>query len=200
MTQATKDIVVDLWPLYISGEASADTRALVEAFLKTNPQLESGLREEEGAGLKPVTVALPADHERATLLRTQQRRARQSMLINASALFVSGALTAYFAWGMVPRLAATFATLRLPPPTAVQLGINASTWLVRLIPLGILGLIGAFLSRRRLSLPRFVESGTLVALATGIILVVAQLGWLVLLNDVSMALVEAHRALTSVRP
>jgi len=33
----THDVVSDLWPLYASGEASADTRALVDTFLAGDP-------------------------------------------------------------------------------------------------------------------------------------------------------------------
>ncbi|MEO8361838.1 MAG: hypothetical protein ABI672_17520, partial [Vicinamibacteria bacterium] len=99
MNQATKDIVVDLWPLYVSGEASADTRALVEGFLKQNRELEVRLRDVSPE-LRPAAVTLPADHERATLLRTQRRRARQSMIVNSLALLASAALTAFYAWSM----------------------------------------------------------------------------------------------------
>ena len=30
----TRSVIVDLWAVYVSGEASADTRALVEEFLR----------------------------------------------------------------------------------------------------------------------------------------------------------------------
>ena len=35
----TREIVKDLLPLYVSGEASADTRTLVESFLREDPEL-----------------------------------------------------------------------------------------------------------------------------------------------------------------
>ena len=34
----TRDVITDLWPVYASGEASPDTRALVEAFLQGDPE------------------------------------------------------------------------------------------------------------------------------------------------------------------
>ena len=34
----TRDVVSDLWPLYSSGEASADTRVLVDEFLRDDPE------------------------------------------------------------------------------------------------------------------------------------------------------------------
>ena len=49
MSKPTRDVVVDLWPLYVSGEASPDTRALVEAA----PQA--------GRLLRPLCRALAID-------------------------------------------------------------------------------------------------------------------------------------------
>ena len=81
MMNPTRDVVVDLWPLYVSGEASADTRALVETFLEQDRELGERLRQPEGAGLRPLALALPADHERATLLAVPALDpARQALL------------------------------------------------------------------------------------------------------------------------
>jgi hypothetical protein len=65
----TRDVVSDLWPLYVAGEASADTRQLVDAFLASDPEFRERLE---------ATVALPAsdvrsapDAEVAALKRTR---------------------------------------------------------------------------------------------------------------------------------
>ena len=50
MMKPTRDVVVDLWPLYSSGEASAQTRAFVEAFIAEDREFGDRLRREEGAG------------------------------------------------------------------------------------------------------------------------------------------------------
>jgi|EndMetStandDraft_4_1072995.scaffolds.fasta_scaffold803060_1 hypothetical protein len=69
----TRDVVSDLWPLYTSGEASGDTRALVEAFLAGDPAFAATLRES-GA---PLSVAappvLPPGHELMALDLTRRR-------------------------------------------------------------------------------------------------------------------------------
>jgi hypothetical protein len=69
----TRDVVSDLWPLYASGEASADTRALVEAFLASDPGFAAALRESGG----PVSVTeppvLPPGHELMALDLTRRR-------------------------------------------------------------------------------------------------------------------------------
>lgn len=41
----TRDVVHDLLPIYVANEASADTRALVEEYLKTDPELADVAKE-----------------------------------------------------------------------------------------------------------------------------------------------------------
>lgn len=200
MTNPTRDVVVDLWPLYASGEASADTRALVEAFLEQDRELGERLRQPEGAGLRPPALALPADHERATLLRTQRRRARQSMVVNSLALLASATMTAFYLWGLVPRWANTFASLGLPLPRAMRAAVEGSAWILRLgLPLGLLLIPLAFLFRKHIRLPEFLQSGTALAIITGVVLVLVQLGWLALLNEASTAMEGAYRALLAAK-
>jgi hypothetical protein len=69
----TRDVVNDLWPAYAAGEASADTRALVEAFLQQDPEFARLLqgRGEEGL-LRPATAGLSADREAQALRRTKR--------------------------------------------------------------------------------------------------------------------------------
>jgi anti-sigma factor RsiW len=201
MTKLTRDVVVDLWPVYASGEASADTRALVEAFIELDPELGERLREPEATGLKPPALVLPADHERTTLLRTQRRRARQSMVVNSLALLVSAAMTAYYVWDLVPRWVTTFTNVGLPLPSGITIAVQASTWILRLgIPLGLLLIPLALLFRKRMRVPAFLESGTVLAIATGVALVLAQLFWLALLNEASISMEGAYKALPAARP
>lgn len=37
--EIARDVILDLLPLYLAGEVSADTRALVENYLETDPEL-----------------------------------------------------------------------------------------------------------------------------------------------------------------
>ena len=70
----THDVVSDLWPLYASGEASADTRALVDAFLAGDPAFAQALRESGQIGVDPgAAPVLPPDHELMTLDLTKRR-------------------------------------------------------------------------------------------------------------------------------
>ena len=40
----TRDVVRDLWPLYAANEASPDTRAVVDEFLRNDPELRVRIR------------------------------------------------------------------------------------------------------------------------------------------------------------
>jgi hypothetical protein len=59
--------------VYATGEASADTRALVEAFLRQDPEF-AGLLQGRGAErlLRQETPSPPCDHETRALRRTKR--------------------------------------------------------------------------------------------------------------------------------
>lgn len=69
----TRDVIVDLWPLYQAGEASADTQALVEEFLQQDSELARLLQEQSQADLlKAAIPSLPPDREAQALNRTKR--------------------------------------------------------------------------------------------------------------------------------
>lgn len=194
MTKLTRDVVTDLWPLYAAGEASPDTRALVEAFLKEDAEFARGMSEAKSDEmLKPAAVALPADHERTTLLRTQRRRALQSMIFNGLALLASAGLMTIYLWKVLPRWVAMFAGLGIARPGAMRFTIVASNWTVRLVPFALAAIAIAYLFRKNIKLPEAVRSGTALAFVTGALLLLVQLGWLALLVESSSVLAEQYR-------
>ena len=67
----SRAVIVDLWPLYVSGEASADTRVLIESFLKADPELDRLLRRDPLADLQPPDV--PADVEMRAFAKARRR-------------------------------------------------------------------------------------------------------------------------------
>jgi len=85
-----RDVVNDLLPLYLAGEASAGTRALLEEYLRENPDFASEVREQaarSAALLSQGGVLLPPDHEKATLERTRRfNRGRARLLAFCIAL------------------------------------------------------------------------------------------------------------------
>jgi hypothetical protein len=195
MTKLTRDVVTDLWPLYSAREASADTRALVEAFLEEDPEFARGMSEARiDELLKPVAVALPADHEKATLMRTQRRRALQSMIVNGVALLGSAVLMVIYLWKVVPRWVVMFADLGIARPGATRFTILASNWTVRLLPFALAAVAIAYLFRKNIRLPEAVRSGTALAVVTAALLLLVQLGWLALLVESSSVLAAQYRA------
>ena len=58
MKQVTRDVILDLLPLYLADEVSADTRALVEEFLDNDPDLAS-IAERASALELPEGIPLP---------------------------------------------------------------------------------------------------------------------------------------------
>jgi hypothetical protein len=69
----TREVIRDLWPVYAAGEASPDTRALVEAFLRQDPEFARTLQEQGPERLLHQGVPpLPPDREARALRRTQR--------------------------------------------------------------------------------------------------------------------------------
>src|SRR4029078_11207830 len=70
----TRQVISDLWPLHVSGEASADTRALVDSFLAADPVVAQTVQENSGAThVMASPPALPPDVELQALARTRRR-------------------------------------------------------------------------------------------------------------------------------
>ena len=66
----TREVIADLWPVYQAGEASADTRRLIEFFLAADPDFAKTLRSP--ATLPKPTFPLTPDDEVRALNRTRE--------------------------------------------------------------------------------------------------------------------------------
>jgi anti-sigma factor RsiW len=55
--EVTRDVILDLLPLYLADEVSADTRALVEKHLEADAEL-ARIAEESAAELEEVPIPL----------------------------------------------------------------------------------------------------------------------------------------------
>jgi anti-sigma factor RsiW len=97
----SRNVIIDLLPLYLADEASAETRALVERHLQTDPVLARLAREQQSSdGLrarlqKDEGPGLPADLETRTLDRTKSQLRRRSWLM-ALAILCSLAPLSFF--------------------------------------------------------------------------------------------------------
>ena len=87
--EVTRDVVSDLWPLYQSGEVSAASRALVDAFLSGDDQFAASLQESDRLMRAMPTVRLSPDAERR-LLHEASERARLKLLVIGGAIALGG--------------------------------------------------------------------------------------------------------------
>lgn len=103
--KVTRDVIVDLWPLYSSGEASPDTRALVEAFLDGDPAFANELRREVPLSEGVVMMGNEADQEMKTFLKAKRRVLGYPMLLMFAMMFTCmafGRIVADTSWDVSP--------------------------------------------------------------------------------------------------
>jgi hypothetical protein len=92
----TRDVVRDLWPLCRAGEASPDSKALVDAFLREDGALASMLQQSETVGRVVPGVRLSPDAERRLLDEAGARARLKLQIIGGSIAAVAVLLLAAF--------------------------------------------------------------------------------------------------------
>jgi anti-sigma factor RsiW len=60
--EVTRDVILDLLPLYLDNDVSADTRALVEKYLETDPEL-ANIAKQSAAIELPEDIPVPLTKE-----------------------------------------------------------------------------------------------------------------------------------------
>jgi anti-sigma factor RsiW len=83
----TRDVIKDLLAVHLAGEASRDTRALIEDWLRTDPELAHQVEHAKRADL-PVPPAPPPTTEKQALDRTR-RQLRWRTILFGTAIYVS---------------------------------------------------------------------------------------------------------------
>lgn len=86
----TDDVIADLLPLYTAGEASADTRAVVEEYLRAHPSFAAVVREvsdERRAAPLGVADELHAQVERTALERSRRLLRRRAWIMGLAIFF-----------------------------------------------------------------------------------------------------------------
>jgi hypothetical protein len=78
----TKEIITDLMPLYLSGECSRDTKALIEEFFRGNPNFAEQIKKISAVTLPGRAFPPPAQDEELKILR----RTRKLLRIRSYAL------------------------------------------------------------------------------------------------------------------
>lgn len=122
----TRDVISDLLPTYFSGEASRDTRVLVEEFFRNDPEFAA--LAEDATPLTTIDQNPKKEEAMAVLMRTK-RLLRHRSLFLAVALFFS-----FLPFSILARGGATFILWRELPDVAVfaavmaVLGWSAYAW------------------------------------------------------------------------
>jgi hypothetical protein len=75
--EITRNVILDLLPLYSANEVSADTRALVEEYLKTDPELVNIAKQLETME-KPRDIPVPLSRDDEMIAYKKARR-RQNL-------------------------------------------------------------------------------------------------------------------------
>jgi anti-sigma factor RsiW len=83
----TQDVIKDLLTVYLAGEATPDTRALVEDWLRTDPELTRQVHQARNAGLPAVPAPQPTIEKRA--LDRTRRQWRWRAILLGTAVYVS---------------------------------------------------------------------------------------------------------------
>jgi hypothetical protein len=135
----SRDVILDLLPLYVAGEASPATRALVEEYLSRDPVLAQRVRtgwDEELA--RGVPSALPPELEMRALRRTRRLLGLQKWLFGFAIGFSVVSLTSQISFDQ-GRLTDFHLLIRdHPVPFGISMAIGVACW------------VGHHLVRRRL--------------------------------------------------
>ena len=73
MTKITRNVILDLIPLYLAGEASQDTKELVEEYLETDKELAEMAKQSTTFDL-PKDVPVPLEKDQALQLYIEAKR------------------------------------------------------------------------------------------------------------------------------
>ena len=95
----TREVILDLLPVYLAGEASPATRALIEEYLKQDPELAQRIRLQWADSLaNAVPSALPPDLELRSLRRTRRLIGWQRWLFALAITFSALSLSCEFSF------------------------------------------------------------------------------------------------------
>ena len=101
--EVTRDVILDLLPLYLADEASADTKALVAGFLEKDPELADIAKESASIELPAVAPhTLTQEDMMKAYKEAKQYMFWRTIILSA---IISGSVIAVLALGL---LAAAF--------------------------------------------------------------------------------------------
>jgi len=125
----TREVVLDLLPLYLAGEASPATRALVEDYLRQDPELAQRIRLQWSESLaKAVPSELPPDLELRSLRRTRSLLGWQRWLFGLAITFTALSLSSEMSWAGGRFHEFHFLLRDYPAPLGTLLALGLVCW------------------------------------------------------------------------
>ena len=82
----TREVVTDLLPVYLSGEASTDTQTLVDEFLQTDPEF-ARLVAAQRMPLEIININLTKENEMKTLKNTKSLLQKRTLYLAFAVFF-----------------------------------------------------------------------------------------------------------------
>jgi hypothetical protein len=131
--KVTRDVIDDLLPAYLAGEASADTVTLVDEFLRQDPDLVRTVEALRARPLPEMPIGLRPTQEKETLNMTKQLLRARGILMGLALFLTMLPLSFRFDNGRI-----SWKFLEDMPPGATAL-----------VVLGALSCWGGFLYARR---------------------------------------------------
>jgi hypothetical protein len=89
--KVTRDVILDLLPLYLAEEASADTKALVGEYLEADPELARVARESASMRLSEQTPA-PLGKEKEMEAYKEARHQLNKRIVALAGIFAFSTL------------------------------------------------------------------------------------------------------------
>jgi len=104
MKEITRAVIADLWPKYVSGECSPDTKRLVETYLTEDPDFV----RTQGRNAEGIVATCPSaqDREGGTLSRVGRRLSSPAGLLQFAIIFsclAFGRIVSDTSWDVSPR-------------------------------------------------------------------------------------------------
>ena len=83
MNEITRDVILDLLPLYLAGEVSEDTSRLVRKYLESDPELAEIVQEEAAFNLlEEIPVPMTKEKNMEKFIETKKWLMTRTILLN----------------------------------------------------------------------------------------------------------------------
>jgi len=127
----SRDVILDLLPVYLAGEGSPATRELVEAFLKEDPELAQRVRLQWAENFRRIAPStLPPELELKALSRTRALLGWQKWCFALAITFTALSLSSQLSFEHGRLTDFHLLLFVYPGPFGICLGLAIAFWAV----------------------------------------------------------------------